>query len=75
VSDAQRAAVVVAASDVQREAVVAPVAETAVVRLWIPALMFSALALEPAVVPAAKEQAAADRRPVACRLLTAAVVH
>ena len=75
VSDAQRAAVAVAASDVQREAVVAPVAETAVVRLWIPALMFSALALEPAVVPAAKEQAAADRRPVACRLLTAAVVH
>ena len=50
-------------------------AETAAVRLWIRAVVFSAPALEPPVVSAAKEQAAADRRPVACRLLTAAVVR
>jgi hypothetical protein len=74
VSDARRAAVgpVAVASDAQQEAVgpaavarplVASVelAETAAVRFWIPATMVSAAALQPALVSAAKAQAAADR--------------
>jgi hypothetical protein len=48
-------------------------AEMAVVRLWIRAAAFSAPALEPQVVPAAKELAAADQRPAACHSRTAAV--
>jgi hypothetical protein len=67
---------VAAASGAQREAVVAPVAvksrvppqaasvevaETAAVRFSIRPVLFSAPALEPALVSVAKEQAAADR--------------
>jgi hypothetical protein len=73
VSDAQRAAVVgpAAASDARRAVGPAAVArllvasvelaETAAVRFWIPAMMVSAAALQPALVSAAKVQAAADR--------------
>ena len=50
-------------------------AETAAVRLWFRAMMVSAAALEPALVSAVKVQAAADRWPVACRLLRAAAVR
>ncbi len=50
-------------------------AETAAVRLWFRATMVSAAALEPALVSAVKVQAAADRWPVACRLLRAAAVR
>jgi ATP-dependent RNA helicase SUPV3L1/SUV3 len=62
--------VAAAASDVQRTvgpAVARPLvasvepAETAAVRFWIPAMMVSAAALRPALVSAAKVQAAADR--------------
>jgi hypothetical protein len=89
--DARRAAVAAAAPDAQLEAAVAAVAavkvrvrplvasvelaETAAVRLWIRAVVSSAPAREPPVVSAAKEQAAADRRQVACRSLAAAVVR
>jgi len=76
VSDARRAAVgpvgpVAVASDAQRAVGPAAVArllvasvvlaETAAVRFWIPAMMVSAAALQPALVSAAKVQAAADR--------------
>ena len=50
-------------------------AETAAVRLWFRAMMVSAAALEPALVSAVKVQAAADRWPVASRLLMAAAVR
>src|SRR6266404_656534 len=50
-------------------------AETAAVRLWFRAMMVSAAALESALVSAVKVQAAADRWPVASRLLMAAAVR
>ena len=70
VSDAQQAGPVAVASDAQRAAgpavarlLVASVelAETAAVRFWIPAMLVWAAALRPALVSAAKVQAAADR--------------
>jgi hypothetical protein len=69
VSDAQQAAALVAvALDAQRAAAPArllvasvELAERAAVRLWIPAMMVSAVALERRVVSAAKVRAAADR--------------
>ncbi len=79
-SDVQQAAVLapmVGAVKLRVRPLVASVepAETAAVRLWFRAMMVSAAALEPALVSAAKVQAAADRWPVACRLLTAAAVR
>src|SRR5258705_544173 len=78
--DAQRAAVVTPGAVAMKSRVrslVASVepAEPAAVRLWFRATMVSAAALEPALVPAAKVQAAADRWPVASRLLMATVVR
>ena len=80
VSYAQQAAVVTPGAVAMKSRVrslVASVepAEPAAVRLWFRATMVSAAALEPALVPAAKVQAAADRWPVASRLLMATVVR
>ncbi len=79
-SDVQQAAVLapmVEAVKLRARPLVASVepAETAAVRLWFRAMMVSAAALEPALVSAVKVQAAADRWPVACRLLRAAAVR
>jgi len=79
-SDVQQAAVLapmVEAVKLRVRPLVASVepAETAAVRLWFRAMMVSAAALEPALVSAVKVQAAADRWPVACRLLRAAAVR
>src|SRR6266403_1756975 len=79
-SDVQQAAVLapmVEAVKLRARPLVASVepAETAAVRLWFRAMMVSAAALEPALVSAVKVQAAADRWPVASRLLMAAAVR